>query len=350
MDDGLARRPMGGAAARRPARDALRDLEALFGADLSDLTVREDALRPDDPRAAVALGNIVAFAPGRYAPDAAAGRFLLAHEVCHTLQQRQGRAVDAARSPRVAAALEAEADLAGALAVARMAAPGLGDGALRRARRGPPRAVPQARLLILEGPGAGAYTSANLRQLLDAVAIVINRDYPNIGAREGVLPMVHHGEIYRFQTLDAVARYILQINAFGAAIFVPPPVANTPAPTLEFGEDHGSLHFGGAPTRQKSKWSLDKPAAMVLMEAAIRAHLPRMMRESSLTEPTPWLIVGRADNSIGRYKDDTRDGSETDTYMIQAQMIISENLVSYHGFPDERVVRTGLGRTRNEIV
>jgi hypothetical protein len=68
--------------------------EPRFGHDLAGVRVHAD---PEAGRLAETLhahafarGQHVVFAPGRYQPDTPAGRRLLAHELTHTLQQRQG--------------------------------------------------------------------------------------------------------------------------------------------------------------------------------------------------------------------------------------------------------------------
>lgn len=68
-----------------------RDMESGFGFDLSHVR-----LHTDTPAAATAhslaanaytVGSNIVFAPGRFAPDSTEGRFRLAHELTHVLQQ-----------------------------------------------------------------------------------------------------------------------------------------------------------------------------------------------------------------------------------------------------------------------
>lgn len=67
--------------------------EPRIGRDLSRVRVHTDARAGDSANAVNALaytvGRDVVFAPGRYAPDEAEGKKLLAHELAHTVQQRQ---------------------------------------------------------------------------------------------------------------------------------------------------------------------------------------------------------------------------------------------------------------------
>jgi hypothetical protein len=73
--------------------DAVReDMQHHFGMDLAAVRIHTDgeAARLNDAVGAhaFALGEHVAFAPGKFAPDHAAGRHLLAHELAHVAQFR----------------------------------------------------------------------------------------------------------------------------------------------------------------------------------------------------------------------------------------------------------------------
>jgi len=67
--------------------------EPRFGQDLSGIRVHADARAAESTRAVDALaytvGSDVVFGNGQYAPQTAAGRHLLAHEITHTLQQER---------------------------------------------------------------------------------------------------------------------------------------------------------------------------------------------------------------------------------------------------------------------
>ena len=66
--------------------------EPRFGHDFSRVRVHADARAAASARSvnasAYAVGNSIAFESGRYRPDSAAGRQLLAHELTHVLQQK----------------------------------------------------------------------------------------------------------------------------------------------------------------------------------------------------------------------------------------------------------------------
>jgi hypothetical protein len=81
----------------RPLPDAARHwAEPRFGADFGGVRVSTGSAAAGAARAvharAFTLGSSIVFAPGEFAPESAAGRRLLAHELTHTLQQGQGDA------------------------------------------------------------------------------------------------------------------------------------------------------------------------------------------------------------------------------------------------------------------
>ena len=81
----------------RPLDPSVRaDMEARFGHDLSRVRVHADARAAESAdavdAAAYAVGPHVVFGPGRYRPEAAPGRELLAHELAHTVQQQSASA------------------------------------------------------------------------------------------------------------------------------------------------------------------------------------------------------------------------------------------------------------------
>ncbi len=65
--------------------------EPRFGADFSQVRVHTDARAADTAQAidakAFTVGRDIAFAPGQYAPESQTGRYLLAHELTHVVQQ-----------------------------------------------------------------------------------------------------------------------------------------------------------------------------------------------------------------------------------------------------------------------
>jgi outer membrane protein OmpA-like peptidoglycan-associated protein len=83
-------------------------MESRFGQDFSGIRVHADPESASSAQAvgakAYASGDEVAFAPGRYAPKTASGERLLAHELAHVVQTRQGGAEAGAEARATAAA------------------------------------------------------------------------------------------------------------------------------------------------------------------------------------------------------------------------------------------------------
>lgn len=103
----------GGAALEHDARSGM---EQFFTQDLSGVSIHTDsrAQRLADSLGAQAftVGHKIAFAPGKYQPQTAEGRKLLAHELTHVIQQRRGISGEILQSGmgRVGDQYEVEAD------------------------------------------------------------------------------------------------------------------------------------------------------------------------------------------------------------------------------------------------
>lgn len=95
-------------------------MEGAFQESLSEVRVYTDSpLALVLGARALAMGNSVHFAPGQWNPHSPGGRFVLAHELAHVLQQRAGRVhggAGAGLHVDTDPELEAEADWAGARA------------------------------------------------------------------------------------------------------------------------------------------------------------------------------------------------------------------------------------------
>lgn len=100
--------------------DARRRMEAGFGEHFGDVRVHTDAaagrLAGGLSARAFAVGQHIAFAPGRFEPGTIRGDLVLAHELAHTLQQR-GAGAAAGAPARESPGLERAADGAAAQAV-----------------------------------------------------------------------------------------------------------------------------------------------------------------------------------------------------------------------------------------
>jgi len=101
-----AQRSAGPGAALPPPQRAF--FERAFGQDFSNVRLHTDANAGAYARTlgakAVTSRDDIAFAPGRYAPGSLPGRTLLAHELAHVAQQRQGGSADASEARASAAA------------------------------------------------------------------------------------------------------------------------------------------------------------------------------------------------------------------------------------------------------
>lgn len=80
----------------RPLAPSVRaSMEASFGHDFGDTRIHTDSRASSSARAidarAYTVGEGIVFGEGQYAPETSAGRALLAHELTHVVQQREGR-------------------------------------------------------------------------------------------------------------------------------------------------------------------------------------------------------------------------------------------------------------------
>ncbi|HEX8194140.1 MAG TPA: DUF4157 domain-containing protein [Allosphingosinicella sp.] len=135
----------------RPLPAAVRsDMEARFGRDFGAVRIHDDAAGARAADAvdaeAFAHGNDIAFAPGRFDPDTEHGRWLLAHELAHTVQQSRGAAGVQQSGPLSDGALEREADMAAVAALAFQPVPPLSAAPAQVARAGKTAAKPKPKV------------------------------------------------------------------------------------------------------------------------------------------------------------------------------------------------------------
>jgi ribosomal protein S18 acetylase RimI-like enzyme len=106
----------------RPLPEAVRgNMEAVLGADFSNVRVHVGPQAERIGAIAFTLGSDIYFAPGRYQPDTVQGQQLLGHELAHVVQQRAGRVRNPLGSGLAVVqdhALEAEAERLGQRAAA----------------------------------------------------------------------------------------------------------------------------------------------------------------------------------------------------------------------------------------
>jgi hypothetical protein len=303
LDAGLAadisRARGGGSPLPAPMRD---QMERAFATDFSGVRVHADAaagvLNRRIQASAFTIGNDIFFRDGLPDTDSRTGQQLVAHELTHVVQQT-GNAHRQV-SPRVQRAVQ-----------------------------------------ISVGDGAGLYPSGRLRGLADAVAVVINQD--GRPAKRGPLRFVHAPETYTFTTLYDLAEYMLADDPIAPD---PDELADAPLPEmeLEYGKDHGDYHFTGKVTKKKAQWTISQARAIELMEAELRTHMRTLVTQSKAKGWESWYIGADAGETIG----ETVAGAES-AFCMQVQVNVGAQTISYHGYPDQRLVKTGVGKSKSSI-
>lgn len=120
--------------------------------------------------------------------------------------------------------------------------------------------------------------------------------------------------------------------------------------TLEYDDEHGKLHFIAKPTQKKTAWDLSKGTANALCENAIKQHMDTLLAGSADKGWTVWYITEDNGKDVGRYhKSGERNGLPTSQFSIQLQVSKEDKHISYHGYPDEKALKTGVGKGRNEV-
>jgi len=110
-----------GSAGSKLPSDVQSAMEKSFGADFSSVRVHPSASMKDTGGAnAFTKGNDVYFAPGQYSPDSTHGKKLIAHELAHVAQQKQGSVSPVQADPKTG---PAQQDLASQLAATGQKAP-----------------------------------------------------------------------------------------------------------------------------------------------------------------------------------------------------------------------------------
>jgi hypothetical protein len=200
-----------------------------------------------------------------------------------------------------------------------------------------PAAPIQRAVDIASGPQAGRYTSASLRALLDNVAVLINKSQNSI-VKRGPLDMVHAAKIYPFATLQKLAEYMTAPYE----MYIEP--TDFPLPELAYGAEHGDYHFTGKVTKQKAQWTLAKGTALQLMADEVMKHWDRIKADSKPDGWDSWYVGGDNGKPVG----DTVAGPVS-TFTMQVQVHLQDNLISYHGYPDQRLKKTGVGKSKSSI-
>jgi hypothetical protein len=186
------------------------------------------------------------------------------------------------------------------------------------------------------GAYAGLYHSSNMVPLLDGIGQVISQYFPGsmVNGRRGPLAYIHEKGEYVIETIADLVRYMIGDSDEG--------------PVMEFakqyGAAHGDYHFTGKVSKKKAQWTIEKAEALQLMEDEIDKYIGHLYIHSPKEGWKSWYIGGQASHTIG----ESVAGSES-RFTIQLQVSRELNLISYHGYPDQRLKKTGVGATKSSI-
>jgi hypothetical protein len=206
------------------------------------------------------------------------------------------------------------------------------------AAQGPGLPVIQPKLIIESGPIKGWYSSENLREFLDRIQEPINLQ--GLKVNRGPLEIIHDAldytipsekEIIRYMTDPAYELKFKELKSRMQAI------------KLEYNSEHGDYHFTGKVSKKKAQWR-DKAEAHKLMKAELETHMAALLAGSKPKGWTQWYIGKFTKSVIG----DSVEGPETN-FTMQVQVNKEANIISYHGFPDQRLLSEGLGKTKGGI-
>lgn len=274
-------------------------IESLSGIDISDVRVHRDSSKPAQLNAlAYTQGNDIYLGPGqeRHLP----------HEAWHAVQQKQGRVKPTGTISGMplndSQALEKEADMMGA------------DSLQKR------RADDQNQDLKTIGSSQFGAVRQFVTWYWD------NDHWITFEETDQDLP-THEGKYY-YEEFDDEAE----------------TVEDDVVMTLEYGQSHGDYHFTGKVTKKKAQWTIDKSEALEIMEAEIIKHLETLLEGSSDNGWTPWYIGRDTGEVIGK----TVKGKET-KFCIQLQVNKELGTISYHGYPDQRLLKEGVGKSKSTI-
>ncbi|MCL5052151.1 MAG: hypothetical protein M1346_02820 [Gammaproteobacteria bacterium] len=187
------------------------------------------------------------------------------------------------------------------------------------------------------GNFAGVYSGddyGRLRSFLDGVGKALDNLYPNVPVKRGPLPLLRKKGTYTVADITELLDYMVSPEDHGLPMIF----------TKVYDGIHGNYHFNGKVTKKKAQWTISKEEAKQLMRDAIDQHM------DVLTAGTPdegwqaWYIAANANKVIG----DTVEGS-VPIFTIQLQVSKEFNRISYHGYPDQRVLGTGVGKTKKNL-
>ena len=266
-----------------------------LGADFSGVKVHTDSKSDNLNRSlsakAFTLGSDVFFSKGAYNPGTQSGKQLLAHELTHVVQQTGGA----------------------------------GKQALRQEEQLPQPPTPAAEPVITTSPEIVAQRT--VWSWVNGAWAAQDQDEPQTAqpGRDGT---------YDWETVDT-------------GIAQEEEAAEPVVLKITYGAAHGDLHFGGRPTKTKSKWSITKDAAKTLMEAEITNRMQDIVNAATAAPDgtIAWILIADSKKAIG----DAVGVAGIKRFQIQLQANLATKDISYHGFPDEQALHTGLGPNRNNL-
>ena len=293
-------------------------IEHLSGMSMDHVKVHYNSDKPAQLQAhAYAQGSNIHVAPGQEQH--------LPHEAWHVVQQAQGRVRPTVQmkgdvAVNDDAGLEAEADVMGAKALA-MQDP------VAQPRHQSDMSSAQSSVLAGASNGTDSIAQRTSWSWVDGAWAAQDEDEPQTAqpTRDGT---------YAWETID---------TAVVEEEEEPEPVVYT----LTYGAAHGDLHFGGAPTAKKSKWSITKDAAKTLMETEMTNRMQDIVTAATTADSgqIAWILVADAPGKIGS----AVGVPSVSRFQIQLQANSATGDISYHGFPDEQALHTGLGSSRNNL-
>lgn len=314
-------------------------LEALSGLSLADVRVHANSPRPALLRAfAYTQGTDIYIAPGqaRHLP----------HEAWHVVQQAQGRVKPPAIQKGWAPlnndrGLEHEADVMGAKALVTAAQP-QGQRNARPAALSPTQTqrlpVIQPKLIIESGPIKGWYASENLVEFLNKIQEPINLQ--GLRVSRGLLELIHDDLDYTIPSEKEIIRYMTDPTY---ELKFKELKSRMQSIKLEYNAEHGDYHFTGKVSKKKAQWR-NKAEAHKLMLAELETHMAALLAGSKPKGWTQWYIGKFTSSVLG----DSVEGPEKN-FTMQVQVNKEANIISYHGFPDQRLLSQGIGKTKSGI-
>lgn len=304
-------------------------VENLSGHSLDDVRVHYNSAQPAELQAhAYAQGSDIHVSPGQEQH--------LPHEAWHVAQQKQGRVKPTMQMKGKVnvnddAGLEHEADVMGAKA--------LQSAQLKSSED-------EEELLQAKLAGSAA-TVAQATQVAQRTVWEWSEERRHWKAvRTEGAPTARPTAVGKYDT-ERISTG--REDAYGEAAEA--TAAEPTAFSIAFDSGHGDLHFNGEPTEKKSKWyaSIGKGGAQALMETEVRARMADIVAAATSAHAAKkdlaWILVADSPTPIGK----AVGVSAISRFQIQLQVPKGSTQITYHGFPDEQALHTGLGVGRNNL-